>query len=80
MESFARLFKDLRTDMKNLITTLQALNKEFGTLKMAIESIGKLQRTMERNEGLLKKLVDGIEDMNENISTLMKIAEAMGEQ
>lgn len=80
MESFARIFKDLRTDVKNLIATLQALNKEFGTLKKAIESMGKLQRTMERNEGVLKRLVDGIEEMNENISNLLKIAEAMGEQ
>jgi len=79
MESFVAVFKDLRKDVKNLITTLQALNKEFGTLKMLIESMGKLQETMERNEGLMKKLVDGIEEMNQNISNLMKIAEAMKE-
>ena len=79
MENFVAIFRDLRSDMKGLIVALQTLNREFGTLKKAIESIDRLQATMERNEGLLRSLVKEMEEMNQNVSTLMKVAEALKE-
>jgi cell division protein FtsB len=64
---------DLRKDMKTLIATLQALNNHLTTLQKAVTVMEKLQKTVEANEGNLKKLIDEMEATNKNIDAVLAL-------
>jgi len=77
--SLIQIFRDLRKDMKEMVTTLRASNKHFESFNKAIEAMDRLQRTIEKNEENLSRMIDEMTEMNENVKGMLDISKALKE-
>jgi len=65
--------------MKEMVTTLRASNKHFESFNKAIEAMDRLQRTIEKNEENLSRMIDEMTEMNENVKGMLDISKALKE-
>lgn len=56
-----------------MITALEKLSAQIGTIEKVVKTTEKLTKILEKNEGNIDKLLKEISETNENIKTMLDI-------
>ena len=76
-EKLIKLVGDLKGDVKTAVNQLEAFNK---TAPQLVSLLEKLNRMLEKGEPSLTRLVAVLEKMDENMSSLSKMFNMLGEE